>query len=74
MDSFIRKRHHFKGIGQVYSEGVLFDDVIAFYGEAGAKYNIKHIVLIKIENILPLVSPVYDTGVTEQDVIYHSCS
>ena len=69
VDVFIRKGYRFKGIGQVLSEGSLFDDVIAFYGEAGAKYAIKHIVLIKIESIFPLVSPVYDTGVTEEDVI-----
>ena len=69
VDVFIRKGFRFKGIGQVLSEGSLFDDVIAFYGEVGAKYTIKHIVLIKIESILPLVSPVYDTCVTEQDVI-----
>ena len=69
VDVFIRKGFRFKGVGQIHSEGSLFDDVIAFYGEAGAKYAIKHIVLIKIESIFPLVSPVYDTGVTEEDVI-----
>ena len=69
VDVFIRKGYRFKGIGQVISEGELFEKVIAFYGEAAAKYNIKHIVLIKIESIFPLVSPVYDTGVTEEEVI-----
>src|SRR3954470_5257522 len=59
VDVFIRKGYRFKGIGKVHSEGVLFNDVIAFYGEAGAKYNIKHVVLVKIESILPPISPVY---------------
>lgn len=69
VDIFRRKGYRFKGIGKVISEGQLFKDVILSYGEAAAKYSIKHIVLIKIERILPLESPAYDTGVTESEVV-----
>src|SRR3954471_23361478 len=64
VDVFIRKGYRFKGIGQVLSKGLLFQEIIAFYGEAAEKYTIKHIVLIKIESISPLISPAYDTGIT----------
>ena len=69
VDVFTRKGYRFKGVGKVLSEGSLFEEVISFYKNAGSKYAIKNIVLIKVERILPLLSPVYDTGISEDDVI-----
>jgi hypothetical protein len=46
----------------------LFDEVIAYYKNAGSKYIINNIVLVKVERIIPLLSPVYDTGISEDDV------
>jgi predicted pyridoxine 5'-phosphate oxidase superfamily flavin-nucleotide-binding protein len=69
VDVFVRKGYRFKGRGEVLSEGSLFEQIISFYEAAGAKYTIKNIVLIKIERIIPLVSPVYDTDITEDKVI-----
>lgn len=69
VDIFTRKGYRFKGIGKVLSEGSLFDEVIAFYKNAGAAYTIHHIVLIKLEQVLPVLSPVYDTGISEFSVV-----
>jgi predicted pyridoxine 5'-phosphate oxidase superfamily flavin-nucleotide-binding protein len=69
VDNFIRKGYRFKGSGKVLSEGPLFEEVVSFYRAGGAKYIIKNIVLVKIEKILPLSSPVYDTDITEDEVI-----
>ncbi len=69
VDVFSRKGYRFKGIGKVLSEGPLFEKIVSFYKTAGEKYTIKNVVLIKVERILPLVSPVYDTGVPEDEVI-----
>jgi len=69
VDVFIRKGYRFKGIGKVLSEGLLFDEVIAFYKNAGSRYTMNNIVLVKIERIIPLLSPVYDTDISENDVI-----
>jgi uncharacterized protein len=69
VDVFTRKGYRFKGIARVFSEGNLFDEVISFYKGLDAKYIIKHIVLIKIERVLPITSPVYDTGISEDEVI-----
>ena len=69
VDVFIRKGYRFKGLGKVLSEGSLFDEVISFYKNAGSKYIIQTIVLVKVERIIPLLSPVYDTGISENDVI-----
>jgi len=69
VDIFIRRGYRFKGIGKVLSEGPVFEEVVSFYKSAGAKYAIKNIVLIKVERIVPLASPVYDTGISEDKVI-----
>ena len=69
VDIFLRKGYRFKGVGKVLSEGSLFNEIISFYGEAGSRYTIKNVVLIKIERILPLWSPAYDTGLSEEDII-----
>lgn len=68
VDIFTRKGYRFKGTGKVFSEGKLFDEVIASYGDAARKYVIKHIVVIEIHQVLPLWSPVYDTGDNEEQV------
>ena len=69
VDVFTRKGYRFKGIGKVLSEGTLFEEANTFYKNAGSKYKINHIVLIKVERVIPLLSPVYDTGISENDVI-----
>ena len=69
VDVFTRKGYRFKGSAKIFSEGPLFDEVISFYKKAGAKYTIKNIALIKIGRILPILSPVYDTGISEDEVI-----
>jgi hypothetical protein len=69
VDVFTRKGYRFKGSGKVLSEGSLFDEVIAFYKNAGSKYTINNIVLVKVDRIIPLLSPVYDADISESDVI-----
>lgn len=69
VDVFTRKGYRFKGSAKVLSEGRLFEEVISLYEKAGSTYTIKNIVLIKIGRILPVFSPVYDTGISEDEVI-----
>jgi len=69
VDVFVRKGYRFKGVGKVLSEGSLFDEAIAFYKTAGSMYIINNVVLIKVERILPLLSPAYDTAISEDEVI-----
>lgn len=69
VDVFSRKGYRFKGTAEVLSEGPVFDEVMTFYKNAGSKYTIGHIVFIKIERILTIFSPVYDTGISENEVV-----
>jgi len=69
VDIFLRKGYRFKGVGQVLSDGLLFQDIASFYKNAGSRYTINNIVLIKVGQVIPVISPIYDTGATEEEVI-----
>jgi predicted pyridoxine 5'-phosphate oxidase superfamily flavin-nucleotide-binding protein len=68
VDIFIRKGYRFKGTARVITEGTLFRELLSSYGDAASKYNIKSFVLVRVERVLPLTSPVYDTDATEEQV------
>ncbi len=73
VDPIMRKGYRFKGSGTVFAEGPQFERAMAFYRDThglqeGIAKRIRHIVLVRVERALPLVSPVYDLGVGEEDV------
>ena len=68
VDVFTRKGYRFKGTAKVFSEGEIFNKVIAAYGDAASKYKINNIVLIKVGKVFPITSPIYDTGVSEEEI------
>ena len=69
VDVFLRRGFRFKGMAKILSEGKLFEEIISFYKEAGSKHTINHIVLVKVEQIIPILSPIYDIGNSEEQVI-----
>ena len=69
VDIFLRKGYRFKGVGQVLSDGSLFQEIASFYKNAGSRYTINNIVLIKVGQVIPIISPIYDMGATEEEVI-----
>ena len=66
---FKRKGYRLKGTATVHTKGKVFDEVVAFYVAAGAKYTINNIVLTKVDRVLPITSPAYDTGLTEEEIV-----
>jgi predicted pyridoxine 5'-phosphate oxidase superfamily flavin-nucleotide-binding protein len=71
VDWFTRKGYRFKGTATVIESGVLFDELMAFYeqhGQFDAPRRIQTVVMVKVQRALPLVSPAYDRGVTEDEV------
>lgn len=74
VDPLVRKGYRFKGTAQVFTEGPLFKQILEFYQLQGVRtrdgesQRIKAIVLVSVERVLPLVSPVYDSGADERDV------
>jgi hypothetical protein len=60
VDVFTRKGYRFKGRAEVLHEGELFETIHSYYRNAGSKYLIHHIVLVKVEQMSPVLSPAYD--------------
>ena len=68
VDPISRKGYRFKGTGMVLTEGDLFDEALEFYRERGVEGEIRAVVLVEVERALPLTSPAYDLGATEEEV------
>ncbi len=68
VDSVVRKGYRFKGHAQVVTEGPLFEAGCEFYQRRGLTNPVRGIVLVKVERALPLISPAYDQGKTEEQV------
>ena len=68
VDPMLRKGYRFKGTGRVLAEGSLFDDIVASFRKRGVSSPIHHVVMVRVERALPLVSPAYDSGATEAEV------
>ena len=68
VDPILRQGYRFKGNAAALSSGPTFDKVVAFYRRRGVRSPIRHVVLVKVERALPLISPAYDSGATEAEI------
>jgi uncharacterized protein len=68
VDPFLRKGYRFKGIASVLDSGPLYDQAIAFYKERGVANAIGEIVFVQVQRALPIDSPAYDLGLTEDQI------
>jgi predicted pyridoxine 5'-phosphate oxidase superfamily flavin-nucleotide-binding protein len=77
VDPTLRRGYRFKGTAEVIADGPRFEEMVRFYevgpdGDdtrvADARRRIKSVVLVKVERALPLMSPAYDLGRSEQSV------
>lgn len=68
VDVFLRKGYRFKGTGTVLTGGKLFEECLAYYRNAGLSHPVRNIVMVKIDRVLPLVSPAYDNGASESEI------
>ena len=68
VDIFTRKGYRFKGIGEVHSNGTIFESIVSYYRVSGSKHVIKNIVFIKVDRIIQLISPAYDLNPSEAEI------
>jgi hypothetical protein len=72
VDPIIRKGYRFKGTAEVFREGDVFRRAISTLYESTIwkpHERIHSIVLVLVQQALPLISPAYDKGRTEAEVI-----
>ena len=70
VDIFLRKGYRFKGTASVLTEGPLFEQIMQLYrGQVErADERIRSVVLVKVDLALPITSPGYDLGITEDEM------
>jgi predicted pyridoxine 5'-phosphate oxidase superfamily flavin-nucleotide-binding protein len=68
VDSLVRKGFRFKGQGAVHRSGDVFERACQMYRDMGATSDIRAVVVIRVDRALPLISPAYDLGKTEEQV------
>ena len=68
IDPLSRKGYLFKGVARIVKDGILFEEILSHYRYNGIKSPITSIVLIDISSITDVTSPLYDLGVSEQDI------
>ncbi len=74
VDPIARRGYRFKGAATVIDDGPLFERAMDFfrntYGLSDALARcVEHVVLIKVRHAAPLISPIYDTGAREDEVV-----
>ena len=71
VDQLTRKGYRLEGVAVVHTEGAEFERGVQFYEARGlerARDRIHSIVVIEVARALPVTSPAYDVGVTEDEL------
>ena len=65
VDPLIRKGYRFSGKGSIIKKGEQFEAILQNYRDNGIKSPINAIVLVTVEKISQVTSPLYDLGFSE---------
>jgi uncharacterized protein len=68
VDPLVRKGYRFKGRGFVHRSDEVFQRVCQMYRDRGSTMEIRAVVLIRVDRALPVISPAYDQGATEEQI------
>jgi len=76
VDPFVRKGYRFKGVGEVIADGERFQEIMRFYrgrwvdtDRNKSESRIRAFVVVKVETVLPLISPAYDDASSDEQSI-----
>jgi uncharacterized protein len=70
VDPIVRKGYRFKGEAEIVESGPLFEQVLAFYESRmpDPRGRVRAAVLVRVARALPITSPAYDLGLSEEEV------
>jgi hypothetical protein len=69
VDPFARRGYRFKGTATIHpQDDPRFAEFLAFFRERGSTSPIRAIVLVRVMRALPVTSPAYDSGATEEEL------
>ena len=69
VDPIRRRGYRFQGTAKILSDGEEFEKILSHYRILGVKSEVKAIVLIGIDVAKEIKSPLYDLGLTEQEIV-----
>jgi uncharacterized protein len=70
VDPIRRKGYRFKGWAVVLMAGEQYAEIVEYFRNRGTDVSrVRAVVLVEVEHAAPLVSPAYDSGVDEAEVI-----
>jgi len=68
VDPLLRRGYRFSGKGSVIRTGQKFETILAHYRKNGIKSPIHSIVMVEVDRVSPVISPLYDLGVSEYEI------
>ena len=68
IDPLLRKGFLFKGTTRILDAGKTYNEIIAYYREKGIKSPLKSIILVDVNHVEHVTSPLYDLGTTEEEI------
>ena len=68
VDPLSRKGYRFRGQGKILGKSELYEKILSFYRDLGIKSTISGIVLISVTSVDELTSPLYDIGLSEEEI------
>ena len=68
IDPILRKGYLFQGISEILQDGPLYEKILNEYRNFGVQSPIGNIVLVKVTHVEHVTSPLYDMGMTEEEI------
>jgi len=68
VDPILRKGYRFKGKGMILKDNEEFSKILKFYWEKGIKSKINAVVMVKVDTLSEVTSPLYDLGFSEEEI------
>ncbi len=69
VDPIRRKGYRFSGTAKILFDGEEFEKILSHFRTLGVKSEVKDIVLVTIDMAKEIKSPLYDLGLTEQQIV-----
>jgi len=68
IDPLLRKGYLFRGQARIIKDNSQYDEILNHYREKGIKSPINSIVLVDVSKVSAVTSPLYDMGISEQEI------
>ena len=68
IDPLLRKGYLFQGEARILQDGTLYQEILNHYRQNGIKSPINSIILVDVSCISDVISPLYDLGISEDEI------